>query len=46
MGETLRFGIDVGGTGVKGAVVDIDSGELTTDRVRVLTPHPATPAAV
>jgi polyphosphate glucokinase len=45
MGE-LRFGVDIGGTGIKGAVVDVDSGELTTERVRVLTPHPATPDSV
>jgi polyphosphate glucokinase len=44
--EQLRFGVDVGGTGVKGAVVDVVSGRLTTERVRVLTPHPATPQAV
>jgi polyphosphate glucokinase len=42
----LRFGVDIGGTGVKGATVDVATGELTTDRVRVLTPHPATPEAV
>jgi polyphosphate glucokinase len=42
----LRFGIDIGGTGVKGATVDVTTGELTTDRVRVLTPHPATPESV
>jgi polyphosphate glucokinase len=42
----LRFGVDIGGTGIKGATVDIDSGELTTDRVRILTPQPATPESV
>jgi polyphosphate glucokinase len=42
----VRFGLDIGGTGVKGAAVDISTGELTTDRVRVLTPHPATPDSV
>jgi polyphosphate glucokinase len=40
------FGIDVGGTGIKGAVVDVNSGELTTKRKRILTPQPATPDAV
>jgi len=45
MGEH-RFGVDIGGTGIKGAVVDLDSGELVTERVRILTPHPATPEAV
>ena len=41
-----RVGIDVGGTGVKGNVVDVATGALLTDRVRVPTPHPATPAGV
>jgi polyphosphate glucokinase len=45
MGE-LRFGVDIGGTGIKGATVDIGTGELTTERVRILTPHPATPDSV
>jgi polyphosphate glucokinase len=45
MGE-VRFGIDVGGTGVKAAAVDLSTGELTTDRKRILTPHPATPESV
>jgi polyphosphate glucokinase len=42
----VRFGIDIGGTGVKGAAVDITTGALITERVRVLTPRPATPEAV
>lgn len=40
------LGIDIGGSGVKGAVVDIVSGELLTDRHRIDTPQPATPDAV
>jgi len=40
------LGIDIGGTGVKGAPVDLESGELTADRVRIDTPKPATPEAV
>ena len=40
------LGIDIGGTGIKGAVVDTDTGEFTTDRLRIKTPHPATPEAV
>jgi polyphosphate glucokinase len=40
------IGIDVGGTGIKAAVVETTSGELVTPRVRVETPHPATPAAL
>ena len=40
------IGIDVGGTGIKAAIVETASGELTTPRVRVPTPQPATPKAV
>jgi len=40
------FGIDIGGTGIKGAIVDTNNGHLITARKRVLTPHPATPDAV
>lgn len=40
------LGIDVGGTGIKGAVVDTKKGKLVTERVRLLTPQPATPDAV
>lgn len=39
----LVLGIDIGGTGIKSAPVDIDKGELTEDRFRVDTPQPATP---
>ena len=40
---TTILGIDVGGTGIKGAPVDTETGELLSERYRVLTPHPATP---
>lgn len=40
------LGIDIGGTGIKGAIVDVKSGELTTERYRIPTPKPATPEAV
>ncbi|WP_327288978.1 polyphosphate--glucose phosphotransferase [Streptomyces sp. NBC_01198] len=40
------FGVDIGGTGIKGAPVDLDKGELSDERYKVLTPHPATPDAV
>ena len=40
------LGIDVGGSGIKGAIVNIDRGELITERYRIQTPQPATPAAV
>ena len=33
------LGIDVGGSGIKGALVDIQSGELTTKRIRLKTPR-------
>ena len=37
------LGIDVGGTGIKGAVVDTRRGRMLTDRFRLLTPRPARP---
>ncbi|MGW1023180.1 polyphosphate--glucose phosphotransferase [Streptomyces sp. NPDC002577] len=37
------FGVDIGGSGIKGAPVDLDRGDLADDRFKVLTPHPATP---
>ncbi|WP_175955736.1 polyphosphate--glucose phosphotransferase [Schaalia sp. Marseille-Q2122] len=39
-------GIDIGGSGVKAAVVDLETGEFTTERIRIETPKPATPEAV
>ncbi|MCB8943926.1 MAG: ROK family protein [Ardenticatenaceae bacterium] len=40
------LGIDIGGSGIKGALVDIETGELTTDRLRIDTPQPSKPNAV
>ncbi|GAB4540950.1 MAG: ROK family protein [Anaerolineae bacterium] len=40
------LGLDIGGTGIKGAVVDTDTGEMLTERYRLLTPKPATPKAM
>jgi polyphosphate glucokinase len=40
------YGIDVGGSGIKGAPVDTETGELTRERTRVKTPKPATPEAI
>ena len=40
------IGIDIGGTGIKGAAVDPEAGQLVGERVRLPTPHPATPEAV
>ena len=42
----LVLGIDIGGTGIKGAPVDVGRGALADERLRVLTPTPATPARV
>lgn len=40
---TLAIGIDIGGTGIKGAVVDVTTGELVSDRAKVLTPEGGEP---
>jgi polyphosphate glucokinase len=40
------IGVDIGGTGIKGAQVDVETGTLITERIRILTPSPATPDAV
>ncbi|MEV8016129.1 polyphosphate--glucose phosphotransferase [Streptomyces sp. NPDC086554] len=40
------FGVDIGGSGIKGAPVDLDRGDLAQARHKVLTPHPATPDGV
>jgi len=40
------FGIDIGGSGVKGAAVDLATGELVHDRIKIATPQPSTPHAV
>ncbi|MEW6635859.1 MAG: polyphosphate--glucose phosphotransferase [Actinomycetota bacterium] len=40
------FGIDVGGSGIKGAPVDTRTGKLLRERVRIKTPQPATPEAM
>jgi len=40
------IGIDFGGTGTKGGIVDLDTGELVGERFRIPTPQPATPEAV
>ncbi len=42
----VGLGIDIGGTGVKAALVALDTGELVSKRVRIATPKPATPVAV
>jgi polyphosphate glucokinase len=40
------LGVDVGGSGVKGGIVDLDTGQLIGDRFKLSTPQPATPPAV
>jgi polyphosphate glucokinase len=40
------FGVDVGGSGIKGGIVDMDTGLLIGERIKVFTPHPATPSAI
>ncbi|MFP4621118.1 MAG: polyphosphate--glucose phosphotransferase [Bacteroidales bacterium] len=46
MEENICLGIDFGGSGIKGALVDTRSGALQSDRHRIPTPNPATPEAV
>jgi polyphosphate glucokinase len=40
------LGIDVGGTGIKAAIVETESGALLSERTRIATPQPATPEAI
>jgi polyphosphate glucokinase len=42
----LRLGIDIGGSGIKGAPVDLDRGDLSVERIRIETPEPSTPDAI
>ena len=42
----IAIGVDVGGSGIKAAAVDLESGELISPRHRVPTPQPSAPAAV
>ena len=43
---TTAFGVDIGGSGIKGALVDLATGELKTARVKYATPQPSTPDAL
>lgn len=45
-GHNLGFGIDIGGSGIKGARVDLDAGEFASDRIKILTPKKANPGNV
>ena len=41
----MIIGIDVGGSGIKGALVDVDTGEFKSERLRIPTPKKSTPRA-
>lgn len=43
---TTAFGIDIGGSGIKGALVDLEKGEFIGERLRIPTPEASTPLAV
>nr|WP_204332085.1 ROK family protein [Geodermatophilus sabuli] len=42
----MGFGVDIGGSGIKGCLVDLDKGELEGERLRIETPQPAVPDPV
>ena len=44
--STLALGIDIGGTGIKGGLVDVPAGALVGDRHYIPTPQPPTPEAI
>src|SRR3954454_4838587 len=46
MDATRGFGIDIGGSGIKGCPVDLDAGAFAAERIRTPTPTPSTPPAV
>lgn len=46
MQSRVSFGVDIGGSGIKGAVVDLASGSFVGERRRVETPRPSTPGAL
>jgi len=46
MGITRGFGVDIGGSGIKGGLVDLEAGALDGERLRITTPQPSTPEAV
>ena len=43
MSGRRAFGIDIGGSGMKAAPVDLETGELTEERFKILTPKPSNP---
>ena len=42
----IAIGVDVGGSGIKAAVVDVEAGRFRSERLRIATPQPSTPDAV
>ena len=46
MAEDQILGIDIGASGIKGAIVNVKTGELVTERFRIPTPSPAKPKSV
>jgi polyphosphate glucokinase len=42
----IAIGVDVGGSGIKAAVVDVEAGRFRSARLRVVTPNPSTPDAI
>jgi polyphosphate glucokinase len=46
MQDNQILGVDVGASGIKGAIVDVKTGTLLTERLRLLTPQPSTPQAM
>jgi len=46
MAKHIVLGVDIGGTGIKGALVNTKTGTLASERFRLETPQPATPKNV
>ncbi|MBA2315347.1 MAG: ROK family protein [Chloroflexi bacterium] len=46
MAQRIAIGVDVGGSGIKAAGVDLKTGQFASERIRVPTPDPSTPQAV
>lgn len=44
--DAVGFGVDIGGSGIKGALVNLDTGEFIGERVKIKTPKKSTPDAV
>ena len=43
---SIAIGVDVGGSGIKAAAVELETGALASERIRVLTPDPSSPEAI